>query len=125
MKVKPYKNGDGIVVGHTIYCPGCKYSHTFFTNKDVIGHVWTFNDSKDKPTFSPSMLIRGGHYAENHKPGDRCWCSYNEEHPGEEAPFVCAVCHSFVRNGQIQFLDDCTHDLKGQTVDLPNWEDMK
>jgi hypothetical protein len=31
------------------------------------------------------------------------------------------VCHSFVRDGQIQFLGDCTHALKGQTVERPEW----
>lgn len=31
------------------------------------------------------------------------------------------VCHSFVRNGVIEFLSDCTHALKGQHVPLPDW----
>ena len=31
------------------------------------------------------------------------------------------VCHSFVRNGRIEFLGDCTHGLAGKTVDLPKW----
>ena len=36
------------------------------------------------------------------------------------------VCHSFVNNGRIQFLLDCTHHLAGQTVNLPpfNEEDF-
>ena len=29
------------------------------------------------------------------------------------------TCHSFVTDGRIQFLADCTHPLAGQTVDLP------
>lgn len=28
------------------------------------------------------------------------------------------VCHSFVRNGKIEYLNDCTHELAGQTVEL-------
>jgi hypothetical protein len=32
-------------------------------------------------------------------------------------------CHSFVKDGQIQFLGDCFHTLKGKTVDLPDWDD--
>jgi hypothetical protein len=32
------------------------------------------------------------------------------------------VCHSFVTDGRIQFLNDCTHALAGQTVDLPEVE---
>jgi len=27
-------------------------------------------------------------------------------------------CHTWVNNGQAQFLDDCTHELRGQTVDM-------
>ena len=30
------------------------------------------------------------------------------------------VCHHFIRDGKIQFLGDCTHALRGQTVDLPD-----
>ena len=29
---------------------------------------------------------------------------------------------AFVRNGQIQFLSDCTHKMAGQTVDLPDFK---
>lgn len=32
------------------------------------------------------------------------------------------VCHSFIKDGKIQFLGDCTHALANQTVDLPDWE---
>ncbi|BAS10570.1 hypothetical protein AHiyo4_39920 [Arthrobacter sp. Hiyo4] len=28
-------------------------------------------------------------------------------------------CHSFVRNGHIEFLSDSTHELAGQTMALP------
>ena len=34
---------------------------------------------------------------------------------------INTVCHSFVTDGRIQFLADCTHALAGQTVDLPEW----
>lgn len=32
---------------------------------------------------------------------------------------MCHTCHSFVRDGQIEFLSDCTHALAGKTVSLP------
>lgn len=60
----------------------------------LIGVQWEFNGDLEKPTFSPSYLAR--------RPG--------------------MVCHSFIRDGQMQFLGDCTHDLAGQTVDLPEWD---
>lgn len=55
------------------------------------GSVWTWNGDKEKPTVRASILVRGQFR-----------------------------CHSFVTDGKIQFLGDCTHELKGQTVDLPN-----
>jgi hypothetical protein len=39
-------------------------------------------------------------------------------HP-DPPPGVDHRCHSFVVDGQIQFLGDCTHKLAGQTVPLP------
>jgi hypothetical protein len=34
-----------------------------------------------------------------------------------------ARCHSFVEAGRIRFLNDCWHDLKNQTVDLPDLDE--
>ncbi len=72
---------------------------------------WTFNGDGDRPTFSPSVLVKG------------TVPITDEEHAAimtggtiEPKPLVC---HSFVTNGCIRFLDDCTHALSGQTVDLP------
>jgi hypothetical protein len=73
-------------------CPGCKYHHTFLVGPNG----WTWNGSLDKPTFSPSLLV-------------------NANTPQ-------ARCHSFVKDGKIEFLSDCFHALKGQTVDLPDWK---
>lgn len=53
------------------------------------------------PTFRPSVLVNGGR-------------------PNKTMP----TCHSFVTDGMIKFLNDCTHDLAGQTValgELPDW----
>jgi len=43
---------------------------------------------------------------------------------GKRYPGADVVCHSFVTDGRIQFLGDCTHTLAGQTVDLPDWTDI-
>ena len=32
------------------------------------------------------------------------------------------VCHSFIINGNWQFLGDCWHDLKGQIVPMVEWD---
>lgn len=63
--------------------------------------AWTFNGDLDRPTFHPSLLVR--------------WQFTNAEHGFDESH----VCHSFIRDGKILFLGDCTHKLAGQTVELP------
>lgn len=91
-------------------CPGCGCLH-------YINSTWNFNNDFDKPTVTPSILVKTGHYCSQHKAGDHCWCSYNKEHP-ESNYFKCGICHSFITNGKIQFLNDCTHKLAGKTVDM-------
>lgn len=106
----------------SFFCPGCKSFHTL----NVSGESrpgWGFNGNIEKPTFTPSVLVKSGHYASGHKPGDECWCTYYAEHPDEDRDgFECGICHSFVTDGRIQFLGDCTHELAGQTVDLPEYQ---
>lgn len=82
------------------------------------GPRWGFNGDLERPTFTPSVLTRSGHYAGAHGHGGGCWCTWEREE-GAPPPFACGVCHSFVRHGQVQFLADCTHAMAGQTVDLP------
>lgn len=79
-------------------CPGCQRDH----NVSVGGEAtWQWNGDTARPTLSPSVLV-----------------TYNGPDAGiEGAP--AAVCHSFVRDGQIEFLGDCTHALAGQSVPLP------
>lgn len=51
---------------------------------------WTWNGDTESPTLKPSIRSRDGTH----------------------------VCHSFVNDGKVQFLADCTHELAGQTLDL-------
>lgn len=85
----------------TFQCPGCKSGHTFRVDADdqFKGPVWAWNNNLDRGTFSPSLLYR--------------WDGL------ENGVEVKKVCHSFVTDGKIRFLSDCTHDLKDQTVDIP------
>lgn len=101
----------------SFWCPGCGEFHTL--NIGPGSPSWKFNGDYDKPTFQPSVLIRSGHFVAGHKPGvDSCWCTYNAEHPDDPSPYTCTACHSFVTDGNIQFLSDSTHKLSGQTVPL-------
>lgn len=109
--------GDG-QEGYTFWCPGCNRAHSVKTSAGG----WGFNGNGDAPTFTPSVLVRTGHYVPGHEDKKDCWCTYNAENPDDPAPFQCHTCHSFVTDGRIQFLGDCTHSLAGQTVDLPDFE---
>lgn len=84
--------------GYYIFdCPGCNISHFINTNPNY-GPIWDFDKDLDNPTVSPSLLVR---------------IPWKDE---------IKICHSFVKEGKIQFLDDCTHALAGQTVDLPEMQ---
>lgn len=106
--------------GHLLFwCPGCKEAHQVAVGEGD-GPRWGFNGDYDRPTFTPSVLVRSGHYCDG-QAGKDCWCTY-EARIGKPAPFRCTVCHSFVTDGQIQFLGDCTHAMAGQTVPLPDFD---
>lgn len=93
-----------------IFCPGCGIAHFVNVKAWQAGcAVWTWNGDRDKPTFSPSLLVRWN----GSKRGD----SDEPRHPYSSDEK--RVCHSFVRDGQWQFLGDCTHTLRGQTVQIP------
>lgn len=101
-------------------CPGCHTKHTIPVGSQ--SGAWTYNKNPESPTLSPSILVTSGHYVAGHDPRG-CWCTYNATHPEEADPdFQCGRCHSYVTNGQIQFLSDCSHELAGKTVSLPDVE---
>lgn len=120
MKAEIVTDATGQPYGVLIHCPGCGDDHVLPTTAGH-GAQWSWNGDLARPTFNPSLLVRSGHYARHHEPGDSCWCTYVPAN-GKPSPFSCYTCHSFIRGGRIQFLSDCTHALAGQTVDLPELE---
>ena len=92
----------------TWWCPGCDHAHMIQTGSGS-GPRWTWDGNAEKPTFSPSVLVR--------------WSEPNDDPAlaGDEVHDVPKVCHSFVVEGQMQMLGDCTHALAGQTVPIPPW----
>lgn len=99
------------------WCPGCRCNHPLRVGPAGHGAAWGYNSDPERPTFTPSVLVRSGHHIGGGQPGD-CWCDFTAR-TGQHADFECIVCHSFVADGRIQFLTDSTHALAGQTVDLP------
>jgi hypothetical protein len=73
------------------WCPGCDQVHGIRYANPTPGPDWGWNGDLESPTITPSVLVEGG--------------------PDE------IRCHSFVTDGQIQFLHDSTHALAGQTVE--------
>jgi hypothetical protein len=100
-------NSDGSELGFSIHCLGCDHRHVLFTRpwkKDLTkasldGPVWSFNGNVDRPTFSPSLVVH--------------------EAKWDDGTIAHHRCHSFIRDGQIQYLSDCGHSMAGRTLDLP------
>lgn len=77
---------------------------------------WTFNGDLDRPTLSPSLLVRTGHHITGQPPEENCRHCKDAKEDGH--PTFCGICHSFIRDGKMEFLGDCTHKLSGQTVEI-------
>ncbi|MBE3086890.1 MAG: anaerobic dehydrogenase [Bacteroidetes bacterium] len=88
-------------------CPGCDHLHALNDSQtDLRGEkrpVWEFNGDFEKPTINPSYLS---------------W-SYRKNPVTEKWDIETDRCHSFIKNGMIQYLSDCHHKLAGQTIELP------
>ena len=98
------------------WCPGCHTAHHISVEGD---RAWQWNRNVDLPSFSPSILVTTGHYLQGHNSEDGCWCTYRQTHP--ECDVECVRCHAYVTQGKIHFLSDCSHPLKDQIVDLPDY----
>jgi hypothetical protein len=94
-KIKEVKHVDedtGKVFHHQFlyWCEGCGYEHAFALRSECGHH--DFNGDLNNPTVIPSLV---------------------ENYPGRR-------CHSYIKNGKIQYLTDCNHTLAGQTIELPD-----
>lgn len=58
--------------------------------------LWQFNNDYEKPTFNPSVLVTGPNMPR---------------------------CHSFITDGKIQYLNDCTHELVGKIIELEEYHE--
>lgn len=95
-KIRESRNSNG-KKQYEFICPACNCEHTFDDR-------WLFNHDYNKPTISPSFLQEG-------------FLGFKDEAP------MYGRCHSFINNGMIQYLGDCSHELAGKTVKLPEIDD--
>jgi len=80
---------------YVFVCPGCGHGHgLYISHPNDVGAQWTWDGNIEKPTVQPSIMSKWD-YGTGKK-----------------------VCHMFVREGKIIFLNDCTHELRGKTVDM-------
>jgi len=66
---------------------------------------WIFNSNYYNPTFSPSINETFGKEGQSYEDFKK------DPNPRRN--------HVFIRNGKIEYLSDCTHELAGQVVDIP------
>lgn len=105
--------------GLIYWCQGCEETHSINFGSGP-GPRWGYNGNPNSPTFTPSVLVRSGHYAGSITPGKQCWCTWDADHPNEPTKYKCIRCHTFITDGMVQFLSDCSHALAGQTLPLPD-----
>jgi hypothetical protein len=92
------------------WCQGCEDAHVVTVEGS---RAWGYNGNPDAPTFTPSVLTQWHKLV---REGGRWTGEYHRDANGDP---IKQVCHTFITNGQVQFLSDCSHALAGQTLLLP------
>lgn len=98
MKIRRVKEDRGDEGWIWFRCPACEHGHTIPT-KGPRG--WQWNGDLDRPTISPSLKVTT---------------------PDPKGGTPLRVCHFYVKNGQIEYLGDCTHALAGKTIPMEDLE---
>lgn len=94
--LQPVHDVDDTLIGYTVHCPGCNRRHVIYTANPQGTPNWSFDGDMKRPTFNPSLVVT--------------W------HWGPKR--AKQRCHSFIRKGRWEFLNDCSHHLAGQTVKM-------
>lgn len=108
--------------GLTFWCQGCREAHTVWTGEGP-GPRWTWNGDVEKPVFGPSVLVTGHWYTPKGEADEQAWQEAGCPAPRPAFETADTRCHTFVgcngaQPGEIVFLSDCTHVLRGQTLPL-------
>ena len=101
IKRKEYEWEGKKTVAYFVYCPACSRSHRFIVENEANpGYAWEFNGNEDSPTFHPSIRVHCSPW----EVGGKSW-----------------QCHSYLKNGEWDFLDDSTHEVRGKVpmIDFP------
>lgn len=80
------------------FCPACNEIHRYAVGEPFNnGAKWKYDEKHESPTLTPSMNIVVG--------------------PDDDGRRF--ICHYWIKAGRIEYLQDCTHALRGLTVPLP------
>ena len=96
MKLKPIADVQGALHGYSFFCPGCGHAHAYFTTGEK---TWSFDGNTEVPSFNPSLKLECPDHGD---PKQR-------------------LCHLNLVAGKLHYDRQCTHDLAGQVVDLPDY----
>lgn len=103
------QNGKAI----QFWCPGCDKQHQVIVQGE---YAWSWNGDVILPTFQPSVLVQG---MKTTKTVEGRWNGEWERDANGNG--IKQRCHSFVKDGVMEFLSDCTHALAGQKVRISEW----
>lgn len=97
-RINRYESGEAHLA---FWCAGCKMRHAVRVRAagDVVDSTcWKWNGDLLNPTITPSIKVEW-------------WMTDPKRQP--------KICHSFVTDGDIRYLSDCTHEHAGETFRLP------
>jgi hypothetical protein len=99
-RLRPYAKLPGTLY---FFCPGCREFHSIHTdkvNQDGVKHILT--GTLERPTITPmiSRQIEKFNVSKH---------AHNYDHR----------CNSFITDGNIRFLENCTHAFAGKVIELP------
>lgn len=98
------------------WCPGCNDIHLVGIEPPATP-IWSWNNNSVSPTFNPSIQIKQvTHFPPVTSENLEQW----KKQPWEQVPVV-KICHSFIIDGNIRFLEDSTHHLSGHTAQLASF----
>ena len=90
------RQDHGNCIIYLFQCPACNHTHQYQTKApQTNGAEWEFNGNHNKPSFQPSLKVTTGFEEGDH------------------------ICHLHLTDGKLIFCGDCSHDMSGKTVDLP------
>ena len=95
------------------WCPACKIHH-------VIDDKWTYTGTEEKPTVRASVKA---HWVKTPDPmprdeDDKLILGKDGRIKGAED----MVCHHFITDGEIKYLNDCTHEFAGKTLPMEDFD---